>query len=514
MNQTEALTKIALRCRYDLFYLCKYVLNYELMEELVHGDLCHYVESLLPNHPDNYVPPTVIEGSGMEDSFNPNFKNILILMPRGTFKSSVVTIGFTLQTLLNEPNARVLLDSETHQKAKAFLSEIKGHLEKNELYRSIFHIIHGVYPDGVSTKRNKDLLWTNSEIVLASRSRPMKEPSVMVSGIDKSINGLHYDYIICDDLHSEKNVTNKEQIQQVIDHWKLNYSLLDPGKVMIVIGTRWDYNDLYQEILDKHRDDYNIIIRRAIKDDGTAFFPSRLPLEELEKIKIKQGTAHFSNQYQNEPISEEDAVFKRSSIVRRNWDLIKDRPINWYLLVDPSFEGPYSDFAGLVVVGMDYQRDLYVRHVLRQKMTYADIITNIFDLFNRYQPIRTVGIKIVGSAKSLMYEFNAEQKRRGMWLPVRELRDQKNSKEDRIKQLGPIYEFGHAFHVKDCPQLDELEYEMLHFPKAKHDDILDAYASVLEIATPPNATSAYVEDEDGRKVRRDNYIPRSYITNV
>jgi hypothetical protein len=71
----------------------------------------------------------------------------------------------------------------------------------------------------------------------------------MVSGIDKSINGMHYDYIIGDDLHSEKNVTNAEQIQQVVDHWKLLYSLLDPGKVLIIIGTRWHFVDLYQEIL-------------------------------------------------------------------------------------------------------------------------------------------------------------------------------------------------------------------------------------------------------------------------
>jgi hypothetical protein len=42
---------------------------------------------------------------------------------------------------------------------------------------------------------------------------------------------------------------------------------------MIVIGTRWHFVDLYQEILDNHRDDYNVIIRRAIKEDGTALFP-------------------------------------------------------------------------------------------------------------------------------------------------------------------------------------------------------------------------------------------------
>jgi hypothetical protein len=48
--------------------------------------------------------------------------------------------------------------------------------------------------------------------------------------------------------------------------------------------------------------------------------------------------------------------------------------MNWYLSVDPSYEGQYSDYAALVVAGMNHQRDLYVRHVLRRKMTYGDII--------------------------------------------------------------------------------------------------------------------------------------------
>lgn len=507
----EAVIKLALRCRYDLFFLAKYVLGKgedDLISEEVHGDLCRLVETALPNHLPEWSPPENKVGQGMEDSFNAGNKNFLILMPRGTFKSSLVTVDFSLQILLNEPNARILIDSETQTKAKAFLFEIKEHLEKTQMYREYFRTIHGVYPN-----QYKSLLWTNNEIVVASRSKPLKEPTISTSGIDKATTGMHYDYIISDDLHSEKNVTNKEQIQQVINHWKLNYSLLDPSKVMIVIGTRWDYNDLYQEILDKHRDDYNVMIRRAIKDDGTALFPERLSLQELDKIKAKQGSSHFSNQYMNEPISEDDATFKREDIIYKTWDEVKNINMHWYLMVDPSFEGPYSDYAGLIVVGMDPFRQLYVRHIMRKKMNFADIIQAIFDLHAQFK-LQKIGLKIVGQAKALMYQLRSEEKTRGTWLPVTELRDLRNSKEDRIKALGPSYNFHHAFHIKGATQLDELEYEMFHFPKAKHDDIIDAYASVLEIATPPNQTSQYIDDEDGKRVRRSPYKPRSYITGV
>lgn len=512
MTPNEANLKIAQRCRHDLYFLCKYVLGYELMEEEVHAELCKYVESLLLQRPVEWEYPENSEGKGLEGQFNSQNKNLLVLMPRGTFKSSVVTIGFTLQFILNEPNARILIDSETHSKSKAFLMEIKGHLEKNELYRAYFHSIHGVYPDGVSTRRNKDLLWTNAEVVLACRTKALKEPSIMASGVDKTVTGMHYDLIIMDDLHSETNVTNKEQIDKVVAHWKLAYSLLDPGRPLIVIGTRWHFTDLYQEILDNHRDDYNIFIRRAIKDDGTALFPQRLSLVELEKIKQKQGTSHFSNQYMNEPVSSDDATFKREYLdkARIDWELVKDQPMNWYVMCDPSFEGPYSDRAALVVGGMNHLRDVFFRHIVAQKMNYSRIIEALFDLNNKYQP-KIIAVKTVSSAgKSFMYELNNEQKRRGVWLPIRELKDNKN-KEDRIKGLAPLYEFGHAHHIKGASQLLDLEDELLKFPVGKTDDIIDAAASILEIATPPNAKTSQREEKD-----RDRVIfkPRSYITGV
>ncbi len=509
MDRTQAIQKLALRCRYDLFFLAKHILGYDLMEEEVHGDLCKYTESLLPSRPPEWKPPLETSGEGLEDQYKNGNTNLLLLMPRGTFKSSVVTIGFSLQYILNDPNARILIDSETFTKAKAFLSEIKDHLETNEAYREVFKSIHGMYPDA---GKKKEMLWTDSQVKLACRSKPQKEPTFMVAGIDKTINGMHYDLIIMDDLHSEKNVTNKEQIQQVIDHWKYAYSLLDPGKPLIVIGTRWHYLDLYNHILKYERERFNIMVRRAVLADGSLLFPSRLSQQVLDDIKATQGTYIFSCQYLNEPADNENAVFKASYIVRTPWELVDKRPINWYLAVDPSYEGPYSDYAALVVAGMDFQRDLYVRHILRMKMTYSDIIRNMFDLYNRYQP-KLVILETIGTQKSIMYELANEQKRRNTWIPLREISGSNKPKEERIRGLAPFYENGHAVHIVGANQIEDLEYELLQFPVGEHDDIVDALARVLEFASPPNAPHS-IMDEDDKPIRRVDYKPRSIITGV
>lgn len=511
-QRQQALAKIADRCRWDLFYLTKYILDYELMDEHVHGDLCKYAESLYPAHPPTWKGPEERQGSDMEDQFHYGNTNLLLMMPRGTFKSSAITIGYSLQVILHNPNIRVLVDSETFTKAKAFLREIKGHLEGNEKYREVFKSIHGVYPN---EGKKKDLLWTDSQLVLSCRSKPLKEPTFSCGGVDVTKNGMHYDLIIADDLHSEKNVTNKDQIDQVIDHWKLSYSLLDPGKPMIVIGTRWDYNDLYQHILDNERESFNILIRKAIYPDGTLLFPERLSKKFLDEQRRKQGSRIFSAQYLNEPVDDDSATFKRRDIVKVDPDVIDGRPINWYLSIDPSYAGEYSDYAALVVAGMDYQRDLYVRHITRQKMTYSQIIDEAFRLYSLFFP-KMVLLETIGAQKSIMYELNNQMRRRSAWLPLHEIRGTRNSKEERIRGLAPFYEFGHIFHVKSCPQLDELEYELIHFPRGKHDDVVDALATVLEYAAPPSPKARNLRDSDEKHGRRigSMYKPRNPITGV
>lgn len=501
--QQLSLIKIAQRCRWDLFYLAKYILHYDLMEPEVHEDVCRYAESLYLAHPPEWVAPEEKTGEGLQDQFKYGSSNLMILMPRGTFKSSVITIAFTLQNTLNDPNIRILIDSETFSKSKAFLAEIKGHLEANDEFREIFKTIHGSYPN---EGRKKEILWTDSQLNLACRTRPRKEPTFSCAGIDVTKTGMHFDLIIFDDLHSETNVTNKDQIDKVKDHWRLSYSLLDPGKPMVIVGTRWHFDDLYQLILDEYRQDFNILIRKAILPDGKAFFPTRLPLTELTKLKHKLGSGHFSKQYQNEPIDDETATFKRRDMVKRDWEIVKDRPINWYLSVDPSYAGEYSDYAALVVVGMDFQRELYIRHVCREKMTYSDIINKIFELNTQYQP-KMIIIETVFAQKSIMYELNNEQKRRGAWLPIQEIKQQSKSKEERIRALAPFYEFHHIFHIKGCPQLDELEYELLRFPSGKNDDTIDALANVLGFAQAPSAktkmyTNSYPDDP-----KRNPYQP-------
>ena len=510
--QELAMQSIAERCKYDLFFFAKHILGYSEMQEHVHQDMCQYVTPVLPGDtPLDYTPLYYKPHAShpeFEDKYDPENRNVLILMPRGTFKTSVVTIGLSLQYLLNDPDARILLDSETFAKSKAFLSEIKGHIENNQRFRDVFYHIYGVMPD---RGKKKVMLWSDSQINLACRTKHRKEPSISCAGIDVTKTGMHYDLIIADDLHSEKNVTSSEQIQQVIEHIQLAYSLLDPGKPLVAIGTRWDYADAYQHIIDNY-DDFNLIVRDATDNgSGGLLFPEVLTRKELDDLRKKQSSYIFSCQYRNMPVDDETAEFKASYFRHKPWKLVEDKPINWFMSVDPSEAGAHSDYAAFILAGIDTENELYVRNAHNAKMQYADIVNLMFDWYHKYQP-RAIALETVATQKTISHILHSEQKRRGVWLPVHEIRARNQKKEERIRTLVPYYEFGRAWHIKECNYLKDLEDQLTHFPRAKHDDLPDALANIIEIAYPPNRRRAHKQE---RKTKSsDVYKPRSPITGV
>lgn len=513
--------ELANRCKHDLFLLARDILGYELMTPSVHQELAYLLESLVwpaseyagmiqeqtqydDGDKDHRIFINRLDARELEKKFR------LLLMPRGSFKSTETTISFTCQLLLISPDYRILIDSETFDKSRAFLSEIRGHLESNDKYRILYKALHGVYPD----EQAKSEKWSDTELNVAGRRRRAKEPTISCSGVGVTKVGMHYDVILSDDLHSEKNVTTKDIIQSVIDHYKLNLSLLEPDGFMVVIGTRWDYLDTYQYIIDNELHRFCVYAQQAERPDGTLLFPERLTKEFLRDQKMSQGSSIYSMQYQNMPVDDDTATFKYSQMRRVDKDSIQGKPVNWFLMIDPAIsQESTSDFTAFVVAGFDQFKNIYVKHIVKGKFTPSEIVDITFRLYQEFQP-RCVGLETVAFQKTLQYSMNDKMREQGWWIPLKEIKRGAKSKEDRIKGLQPYYEYGHVFHLKSCPFLDDMEYELIHFPKGRNDDIIDALTDILEIGYPPSSRGSVdkeTKDSKRRSLRKLNQ-PRSSFT--
>lgn len=160
----------------------------------------------------------------------------LLVMPRGTFKSSIGVVAFSIWSLLNNPNERILIDSEVYSNSKNFLREIKAHLT-NPAITELF----GEF---------KTDCWNEGEIVINQRTQVYKEASITCGGIGTVKVGQHYSLIIGDDLNSNNNSATPEGCEKVITHYKMNQAILEPDGKYVIIGTRYSTADIIGFILD------------------------------------------------------------------------------------------------------------------------------------------------------------------------------------------------------------------------------------------------------------------------
>lgn len=202
-RKSALVEKIADAYRNDLFLTCQDLLEYRDITRYTHGSIIQALEA-----------PT---------------KRKLICVPRGCFKSSIGVVGYSIWSLLRNPNLRILIDSEIYENSKNFIREIRGKLELPRMVT-----LFGNFKSGQ---------WAEGSITIAQRSKILKESSVTASGVNTGKTGQHFDYIIMDDLNSPKNSETPEQRQKVINHYKMNTSILEPDGTMVIIGTRYSSDD-------------------------------------------------------------------------------------------------------------------------------------------------------------------------------------------------------------------------------------------------------------------------------
>lgn len=488
----------------DLFFFNQYILgNGPAMNEGLHREMCDFA--------------TGYRGASTK-------KKRLILEPRFTLKSTCVTIAYSLQSMLAKPNTRILIDSENLSQAKSFLSSIKNQCETNERYRQLAMLLHNKWP---APEKALDEKWTNTEIVSPLRiDKSIKEPTISTAGVDVVKVGQHYDKIIMDDPVSHNNTGTQEQIQKVIDHYKLALSLLDPGGELIIIGTRWNFGDLYGYIMENHKDFFDILIRQAYKEDGSLLFPEKLSEDFLKEQKISQGSYIFSCQYLNSPVPRDDAAFKWNAY--REWKgeaipengllqiaelrrytgesdfTVEERSlgvkVNFFLTIDPAIaEKERSDPTAMVVIGMDPGGRMFVVDYVNKKISGMAFFDELFRLVDTYRPIR-VGVETIAYQKSLIYSIRDEMKKRGTYFVLEELKPDRD-KIRRIEALQPRYEAG-SLYVRTG--MDDLKYQMLNFPRTTHDDIVDALAYHLQLAYPKRVK----EEQEKKRVAYRSPITR------
>jgi predicted phage terminase large subunit-like protein len=224
-----------------------------------------------------------------------------------------------------------------------------------------------------------------------------------------------------------------------------------------------------------------VVYEKAIRDDGSLFFPERLTQEFLDGARRTMGSYLYANQYQNEIIPDEEQKFKKEWI--RYFTTLPNR-VHRFAFIDPAIsQAKTSDYTALVVVAVDQNRNWYVEVARRAKLNPSQIIDLAFETYEKYKPL-IIGFEDVAFQQAILYFAHEEMKKRKKVIPLHGVkRGPDRTKEMRILALVPRFEWGSLFLKQG---LYDLEMELSQFPRGSHDDTIDSLASLEEVIYYPS----------------------------
>lgn len=457
----------------------------------------------------------------MTRSDGKNFQ--LVLLPRDHGKSRMVAFKVAWY-ITKYPWHRVLYISATSGLAEKQLKFIKDILTSS-IYRRY-------WPEMVKQNENDREKWTNTEISLDHPKRAeegVRDPTIFTGGLTTGLVGMHCDVAVLDDVVTGDNAYTEEGREKVKTQYSYLSSIEGADAQEWVVGTRYHPKDLYSEMMNMEVDIYDEEglptgetypvyekFERVVEDqgDGTgeflwprqqrsdgAWFGFDNRVLAIKRAKYLDRT-QFRAQYYNDPNDPGDMRIARDKFQYYDKTFLQHDQGNWYyngtrLNVFASIDFAYStskraDYTALVVIGLDYDNNIYVLEISRFKTDkikeYFDEIMALHSKWGFYK----LAAEVTAAQQAIVEELkNSYIKPYGLALsivPIKPTRHQ-GSKEERLAAiLEPKYDNNAVWHYRggNCQVLED-ELISTHPP---HDDCMDALATAIEISVPPMGRQA------------------------
>ena len=431
---------------------------------------------------------------------------LLITMPPRHGKSFFATVLFPVYYLACKPNRNVLSTSYNQDLAKTFGRQVRDHAREPLVLQSFdtFEMsdesravddwrttAHGsYYATGVggsttgraatllilddpikareeaesATQRNK--VWSYYVSALTTRKQPEPDGTAAIEII--ILTRWHPDDVAgrimeTDDWkEGEWHHINFSAIQKMPTQIKMNVSMLPPD------DPRYLPSEMLPKVAPSKRDVY--------KEEETALWPERFPLEELKK-RERLDAREFASLYQQTPYVLGGNIIK--SVWWKSYEKSEEQEYQFLIIsADTAFKKTETaDFSVLLVWGMTPTGDLHIIDCVRGKWDFPGLKRICISTNAQYRGkgLRGIYIEDKASGQSLLQELRTES---GMSvIPYKVV----NDKVARLNAVTPLIEGGRVFLPNKAGWLDDFFTEMQSFPSGKHDDIVDALSMGLDV---------------------------------
>lgn len=453
--------------------------------ELARRNLADFCEYVYPGYIRNWHTDILCEA--LEHVFNGDIRFFLVEMPPRHSKSLHVSQLFPAWAVGKDKDVPIIVSSYSGDLATDHGRETRNLIDSPE-YQNIFAT--RLAPD--STAKGK---WNTNG-----------KGAYNAAGVGGSITGKGAKFFIIDDPFKDRKEADSLLIRDDRDKWRKSVARtrLTPDGAMIIMHTRWHDDDIIGRVVVENdwvdyfawkagkRAKWVRLTLPAIAErdepyrkEGEALWPNRYDLTELKSIKEDVGSYEWSALYQQNPVDEENRVFKKEWFKYKAYEEVLDQNCTAYLTVDTKATNKQNDGSDYIGITFNFVDQLGNWHLMseRIKLSGKNLVDFLFTSHTNYK-LSKIGLEKTAYTEGLATYLDEEMRRRGHYLPIVELTHGGTKKEIRIEGLQPRYERGAIFHLTRYGRnmCVDLEEELLRFPKAINDDASDSAAYQAQVA--------------------------------
>jgi len=296
-----------------------------------------------------------------------NNRFVVISAFRGSGKTTVLGVVYPLWLCWFKPGTHILFTAAELGQATKILDEVKETIENNEFLNELM-------PSNPST-------WKKTELKMTNGSR------IFCKAYTRHIKGIHVDYAFCDEIQDcfDRDIFNKA-IAPTVNRKKGH---------LVAAGTPDHPADLLEEL--KSRKDYISGTYPILIKPGLSIWPEVFSMEEIDKIRKRDGEGSFQTQYMLNASAElEGAVFSPNWIVNcfdKN-DKFGDKKYEESVcIIGADFaisQGARADFDAYVVIEKISGKSI-LRYGERHKGLPKDAKEQrLRELYRRFKPLRII----------------------------------------------------------------------------------------------------------------------------
>ena len=459
-------------------------------EQLCHRFFESYIGVQFPSY--RFSPHNYLIADKLQELEAGDIRRLMIFMPPRHGKTMQVSEFFPAWYLGRNPSHQIIAATYSYDRA--------GDVGRKVRNQMIDPVHKAVFPDCVISTDSKG----------ANKLATDQGGQYYSVGVGGAIVGRGANLFIIDDpIKSREDAESLTSRKKIIEWFKaVAFTRLMPDNRIVIVMTRWHFDDLAGRILDEAKEKWDVLSLPAIAESndqikrkpGQALWPSDYPVKTLENIKQSIGSREWNSQYQQRPLDEEGGMIKLGWFKRYDdrevtkYEIVclsrreapAEKPFGIYKIVlswDTAFkESELNDPSSCTIWGISAD-GYYLLYVFNKRMGFPALKKHAIRIYDRYMKYDMGSVAVLiedrASGQSLIQVLEAETR-----IPIIPIRPDSN-KVIRTDEVSPIMEAGHVHLPENAPWLIRYETQMAQFPLGREDDDVDSTTQFLRWVSKP-----------------------------